>query len=238
MGCFHSCFGFRQPQTAASGRNCLCGNAAGLLRAALWLRRGPFPSRRARRAPALVAERLGGVSGGFGGVARGATRREREKEREPSRAAQATVPPAPFELGSLLPAAPLAAPRVALCLFRRGHCHENGIFVSRGASTRSRRAGCKDTGGTELAAPTCPCSGSLSPPQLAAEPRFAPARAPRVAGLPPCAASPPSPPGPSSVPEEPLGPPCPVPEPLGSPPLGGAALRRVAFGGAASAVLK
>lgn len=117
----------------------------------LWKRCWPASCRAmaaARPLPVGLAELLpswpsgsGASRGASGGVARGETCREREKEREPSRAAQATVPPAPFELGSLLPAAPLAAPRAALCLFRRGHCHENGIFVSRGASPRSRRAG-------------------------------------------------------------------------------------------------
>lgn len=76
-----------------------------------------------------------GVRGGLcapGGFAEGETRREREKERKPSRAAQGT---ALFGSTSLLPTAPLNPPRVALCLFCKGHCHENGIFVWWGAST-------------------------------------------------------------------------------------------------------
>lgn len=178
MGCFHSCFGFWQPQTAASGRNCLCGNAAGLLRAALWLRRGPFPSGSPSSCPRGRAARgrLGGLRGGLHGeklaesVRRSANPPERRRQ--------------PFPRPLLNSA--LSSPR--LRWLRRAllfACSAEDIAMRTGSLFRGERRheageqGCKDTGGTELAAPTCPCSGSLSPPQLAAEPRFAPARAAR-----------------------------------------------------------
>lgn len=83
------------------------------------------------------------------------------------------------------PAAPLGrSPPCAMHALCRGHHHENGMV---GGGEHPHEAGERLQGHqwhAELPVPTCPCSGSLSPPQLAASVRVMPPRFASPPGIP------------------------------------------------------